>query len=514
MTGGLYRLGRLCVRRRWIVLAVWLVLSSSRSRSQRARRPRSQRQPDAARHRQPAGDGPPHERLPAQANGTPPSLLQAPRARRSPTRSTRTRSTAPSRRSARTRMSAPRRARSRRQARPCRQGRGRRLHRAQPKPSPSDLTTDDAQRIVDARPIRPRPPGLARRRSAATSGRRSPSPRRTTARSIGLAMAVIVLLFTFGTVVAMGLPIITALFGLVCGLSIITLISHIAEVPTVAPTLATMIGLGVGIDYSLFVVTRHLEQRPRRHGHARVDRARRRRRSGGAIVFAGTHRDHRAAVAGRRRHPARHHARLHVGARRARRGDRRDHAPPGAARRSSATGSTGSPCRTPRRKARRPAARLAALGRVRHAAPAPGALVALVVLVALALPVARPLPRPAGQRRAAETRESRQAYDAMTAGFGVGANGAAAHQRRHVREAREGRPGGPRHALDGGRPEGQGHSRPTRRRSSPAGEARAATREQQAQAQVQPQLDKQIDEIEQQAATSASSPSSRRPTRG
>ena len=71
-------------------------------------------------------------------------------------------------------------------------------------------------------------------------------------------MAVIVLLFTFGTVVAMGLPIVTAIIGLVCGLSIITLLSHVAEVPTVAPTLATMIGLGVGIDYALFIVTRHL----------------------------------------------------------------------------------------------------------------------------------------------------------------------------------------------------------------------------------------------------------------
>ena len=59
----------------------------------------------------------------------------------------------------------------------------------------------------------------------------------------------------------MGLPIITAIVGLVCGLSIITLISHVAEVPTVAPTLATMIGLGVGIDYALFIVTRHQAQR-------------------------------------------------------------------------------------------------------------------------------------------------------------------------------------------------------------------------------------------------------------
>ena len=90
-------------------------------------------------------------------------------------------------------------------------------------------------------------------------------------------MAVIVLLVTFGTVVAMGLPIITALIGLVCGLSIITLLSHISEVPTVAPTLATMIGLGVGIDYALFIVTRHLEQRRDGMETRRVDRARRAR---------------------------------------------------------------------------------------------------------------------------------------------------------------------------------------------------------------------------------------------
>jgi RND superfamily putative drug exporter len=84
----------------------------------------------------------------------------------------------------------------------------------------------------------------------------------------------------------MGLPIVTALIGLVSGLSIITLISHISEVPTVAPTLATMIGLGVGIDYSLFIVTRHLEQR--RDGmDTRESIARASASSGGAVVFAG-----------------------------------------------------------------------------------------------------------------------------------------------------------------------------------------------------------------------------------
>ena len=99
-------------------------------------------------------------------------------------------------------------------------------------------------------------------------------------------MAVIVLLFTFGTFVAMGLPIITAIFGLACGLSIVTLLGHVAQVPTVAPTLATMIGLGVGIDYALFIVTRHLEQR--RDGmDTRESIARSAATSGGAVVFAG-----------------------------------------------------------------------------------------------------------------------------------------------------------------------------------------------------------------------------------
>jgi RND superfamily putative drug exporter len=75
--------------------------------------------------------------------------------------------------------------------------------------------------------------------------------------TIGLVFAVIILLVAFGSVVAMSLPIGTALLGLAIGLSTISLIAAITDIGTVAPTLATMIGLGVGIDYSLFIVTRH-----------------------------------------------------------------------------------------------------------------------------------------------------------------------------------------------------------------------------------------------------------------
>jgi RND superfamily putative drug exporter len=74
---------------------------------------------------------------------------------------------------------------------------------------------------------------------------------------IGLIVAVFILLLAFGSVIAMSLPIGTALFGLAIGLSLISLLSAVTTIGTVAPTLATMIGLGVGIDYSLFILTRH-----------------------------------------------------------------------------------------------------------------------------------------------------------------------------------------------------------------------------------------------------------------
>ncbi len=74
---------------------------------------------------------------------------------------------------------------------------------------------------------------------------------------IGLIVAVIVLLVAFGSVIAAGIPIGTALFGIFIGLSIVGIMAGITEVPSVSPMLATMIGLGVGIDYALFVVTRH-----------------------------------------------------------------------------------------------------------------------------------------------------------------------------------------------------------------------------------------------------------------
>ncbi len=75
----------------------------------------------------------------------------------------------------------------------------------------------------------------------------------------GLVVAMIVLLIAFGSFVAMGLPIGMALFGLVIGATSMKLVTYLIDIPAWAPQLAAMVGLGVGIDYALFLVTRHRE---------------------------------------------------------------------------------------------------------------------------------------------------------------------------------------------------------------------------------------------------------------
>jgi uncharacterized membrane protein YdfJ with MMPL/SSD domain len=74
---------------------------------------------------------------------------------------------------------------------------------------------------------------------------------------IGITAAMIIMTIAFGSIVAMGMPILTALVGLVVGLAGIGLLGHLVSIPSLAPTIATMIGLGVGIDYALFIVSRH-----------------------------------------------------------------------------------------------------------------------------------------------------------------------------------------------------------------------------------------------------------------
>ena len=76
----------------------------------------------------------------------------------------------------------------------------------------------------------------------------------------GLAFAIVILIVAFGSVLAMGLPIGVALFGIGIGGALVILFSNIIQVPDFAPFVGIMIGLGVGIDYALLIVTRYREQ--------------------------------------------------------------------------------------------------------------------------------------------------------------------------------------------------------------------------------------------------------------
>jgi uncharacterized membrane protein YdfJ with MMPL/SSD domain len=76
---------------------------------------------------------------------------------------------------------------------------------------------------------------------------------------VGVLAAAAVLLIAFGSFLAMGLPIATALLGIGGGLSVIALLGHVVPAPSFSPIIAAMIGLGVGVDYALFIVTRFRE---------------------------------------------------------------------------------------------------------------------------------------------------------------------------------------------------------------------------------------------------------------
>jgi len=76
---------------------------------------------------------------------------------------------------------------------------------------------------------------------------------------IGIIAALLILLFAFGSVVSAGLPIGSALVGLGIGAGGLTILAGLTQVSTMAPTVATMVGLGVGIDYALLLVSRHAE---------------------------------------------------------------------------------------------------------------------------------------------------------------------------------------------------------------------------------------------------------------
>ncbi|MGW6690128.1 MMPL family transporter [Streptomyces sp. NPDC054961] len=103
---------------------------------------------------------------------------------------------------------------------------------------------------------------------------------------IGIAIAAIVLVITFGSLIAAGLPLLTALIGVGIGISSITALANVLDLGSTTSTLAMMIGLAVGIDYALFIVSRYrtelAEGRERDEAAGRAAGT-----AGSAVVFAG-----------------------------------------------------------------------------------------------------------------------------------------------------------------------------------------------------------------------------------
>ncbi|MFD8465244.1 MMPL family transporter [Streptomyces cyaneofuscatus] len=111
-------------------------------------------------------------------------------------------------------------------------------------------------------------------------------PHTGAAEIIGVAIAAVVLVITFGSLIAAGLPLVTALIGVGIGVSLITALATVLDLGSTTSTLAMMIGLAVGIDYALFIVSRYraelAEGREREEAAGRAVGT-----AGSAVVFAG-----------------------------------------------------------------------------------------------------------------------------------------------------------------------------------------------------------------------------------
>jgi putative drug exporter of the RND superfamily len=150
--------------------------------------------------------------------------------------------------------------------------------------SPGSLSVQDVEKIISG--ADPAKAAGLEVETGGQLGQKVSKPATESSELIGIIAAMIILTLTFGTVVSMLLPILNAIVGLLATLAIIRMLGHVTTVPSVAPTLATMIGLGVGIDYALFIVTRHF--RGMKDGLSIEESiARAAATSGGAVFFAG-----------------------------------------------------------------------------------------------------------------------------------------------------------------------------------------------------------------------------------
>ncbi|MDQ2674681.1 MAG: MMPL family transporter, partial [Chloroflexota bacterium] len=150
--------------------------------------------------------------------------------------------------------------------------------------SQGDLDEEDADRIIAA--ADPAVKAGIQVEAGGYLGQEVSKPSTHVSEAVGIGVAIVILTIAFGTAVAMMMPIATAIIGLAAGLSVIGILGHAIEIPSIAPTLGTMIGLGVGIDYALFIVTRYktrlADGLPTEEAIARSCAT-----SGSAVAFAG-----------------------------------------------------------------------------------------------------------------------------------------------------------------------------------------------------------------------------------
>ncbi|HEU5141635.1 MAG TPA: MMPL family transporter [Solirubrobacterales bacterium] len=284
MTAALYALGRFCSRHHWATIAAWVLLAAGLvvvGQSQASRTNDNLTLPgtDSTVATELLEDN-----LPAQAFGSNPLVLVAPQGKLTDSKSAQAVSATAKRLRALPDVNSAVDPLSRQGAAFLSKDRKVAYIPVYLSTGPGELTEDEAEAVLDA--AAPAEAAGLETSVGGYVGQQLSKPSTETSDAIGLAAAVIILLFAFGTATAMALPIVSAVIGLACALSIIRLLEGVLQIPSVATTLATMIGLGVGIDYALFVVTRHKLQL-REGMELRESIARATATAGGAVVFAG-----------------------------------------------------------------------------------------------------------------------------------------------------------------------------------------------------------------------------------
>jgi RND superfamily putative drug exporter len=285
MTGVLYRIAQFCVRRRFVVAIVWMVvavalvavshrLGDNTNDNLSLPGTNSQRATDLL-----------GKSFPTQANGTSPIILHAPSGSLTDSKYAGAVNTAASDLARAPHVASVISPLTTQGASALSKDKSAGYLTVGLAESSGSLSVQDAQAIIDAAAKPARAAGLEVQ-TGGQLGQKVSKPSTESSELVGIVAAMVILTFTFGTVVSMLVPILTAIFALLSTLAIIRMLGHVTNVPTVAPTLATMIGLGVGIDYALFIVTRHF-----RGLHDGLEMpesiARAAATSGGAVFFAG-----------------------------------------------------------------------------------------------------------------------------------------------------------------------------------------------------------------------------------